>query len=96
MHLPAGDYQVQVTDDYGVLNGYVVTVLGPNQGAGQQQPGAAVQRGAAGRRLQPDRGLRLLKPRLGAIGDFVWYDANRDGVQDVGEPGIANVRMALY
>ena len=32
----------------------------------------------------------------GAIGDFVWYDANGDGVQDVGEPGIDNVTVALF
>ena len=32
----------------------------------------------------------------GAIGDFVWYDADRDGMQDVGEPGIANVTLDLY
>ena len=31
-----------------------------------------------------------------AIGDYVWLDADRDGVQDVGEPGIANVTVALY
>lgn len=30
------------------------------------------------------------------IGDYVWLDADRDGVQDVGEPGIANVTLALY
>ena len=32
----------------------------------------------------------------GAIGDFVWFDADRDGKQDVGEPGIANVTLDLY
>ena len=32
----------------------------------------------------------------GAIGDFVWHDADRDGIQDVGEPGIANVTLDLY
>ena len=32
----------------------------------------------------------------GAIGDFVWYDADGDGKQDVGEPGIANVTLDLY
>ena len=32
----------------------------------------------------------------GAIGDFVWYDANGDGIEDVGEPGIANVTLDLY
>ena len=34
--------------------------------------------------------------RPGAIGDFVWYDADGDGIQDVGEPGIANVTLDLY
>ncbi len=33
---------------------------------------------------------------LGAIGDFVWYDANRDAIQDVGEPGLDNVTLDLY
>ncbi|MCO6450571.1 MAG: DUF11 domain-containing protein [Caldilineales bacterium] len=31
-----------------------------------------------------------------AIGDLVWYDADSDGIQDVGEPGIANVTVRLY
>ena len=32
---------------------------------------------------------------LGSIGDFVWHDFNRDGVQDPGEPGIAGVTVTL-
>jgi len=31
----------------------------------------------------------------GCIGDFVFADANRNGLQDVGEPGIANVTVRL-
>jgi LPXTG-site transpeptidase (sortase) family protein len=31
-----------------------------------------------------------------AIGDFVWNDLNRDGIQDGGEPGINNVTVRLY
>lgn len=31
----------------------------------------------------------------GAIGDFVWNDLNHDGVQQSGEPGLANVTLAL-
>ena len=31
-----------------------------------------------------------------AIGDLVWYDADQDGYQDVGEPGIGNVTMELW
>ena len=33
---------------------------------------------------------------LGAIGDRVWVDADADGAQDSGEPGIPNVRMLLF
>lgn len=35
-------------------------------------------------------------PQLGSIGDRVWNDVNRNGVQDVGEVGIANVSVALW
>jgi SdrD B-like domain len=31
-----------------------------------------------------------------AIGDFVWNDLNRNGIQDSGEPGIAGVTVELY
>ena len=31
----------------------------------------------------------------GSIGDFVWFDADNDGVQDPGEPGIPNVEVSL-
>ena len=32
----------------------------------------------------------------GAIGDQVWFDANGDGVQNAGEPGLANITITLY
>ncbi|MFZ6026504.1 MAG: SdrD B-like domain-containing protein [Chloroflexota bacterium] len=32
----------------------------------------------------------------GSIGDYVWKDANGDGVQDAAETGIANVTVTLY
>jgi len=34
-------------------------------------------------------------PCTGSIGDFVWHDQNRDGIQDPGEPGIDNVTVRL-
>lgn len=34
-------------------------------------------------------------PPSGRIGDFVWVDTNRNGVQDPGEPGIAGVTVTL-
>lgn len=30
------------------------------------------------------------------IGDFVWHDRDRDGIQDPGEPGLAGVRLGLF
>ncbi|WP_125777655.1 SdrD B-like domain-containing protein [Antribacter gilvus] len=35
-------------------------------------------------------------PPLGSIGDLVWRDADADGVQDAGEPGVAAVTVVLY
>ncbi|MFN8453779.1 MAG: SdrD B-like domain-containing protein [Anaerolineae bacterium] len=32
----------------------------------------------------------------GSIGNFVWRDNDRDGIQDTGEPGIANILLTLY
>ena len=34
-------------------------------------------------------------PCTGGIGNFVWKDLNRDGVQDAGEPGIQGVQIFL-
>ena len=33
--------------------------------------------------------------RLGSLGDFVWNDVNRDGIQDAGELGVPNVTVRL-
>ncbi|WP_172802261.1 SdrD B-like domain-containing protein [Agrococcus jejuensis] len=34
-------------------------------------------------------------PPLGSIGDFVWLDQDRDGIQDAGEPGVSGVTVRL-
>ncbi|MCP4119573.1 MAG: hypothetical protein GY737_30065, partial [Desulfobacteraceae bacterium] len=36
-----------------------------------------------------------ISPCQGSIGDFVWDDRNRDGIQDAGEPGINGVTVYL-
>ena len=33
---------------------------------------------------------------VGSIGDYVWLDANGNGIQDVGEVGLAGVTLNLY
>ena len=41
-----------------------------------------------------DFGFKQLQ--TGSLGDFVWNDADADGVQDAGETGIPNVTVELY
>ena len=43
------------------------------------------------RSTRTSRSIRL----AGAIGDRVWLDTDGDGVQDIGEPGLANVVVEL-
>ena len=45
--------------------------------------------------VNPDVDAGYYSP-LASIGDFVWLDLNRDGVQQPGEPGIAGVIVTLY
>ena len=46
--------------------------------------------------------LMMVLPTVGAngctstIGDYVWNDTDRDGIQDAGEPGISDVTVDLY
>lgn len=50
----------------------------------------------APKNLTLDAGI-ISQPNIkAALGDFVWEDLNRDGIQDAGEPGIANVTVELY
>lgn len=35
-------------------------------------------------------------PTVGSIGDRVWKDGNRNGIQDSGEPGIGGVKVELW
>jgi hypothetical protein len=37
----------------------------------------------------------LLEVAQGSIGDQIWYDVNRDGLQQSGEPGLGGVRVEL-
>ena len=40
-------------------------------------------------------GTLRIEPATAALGDRVWLDANRNGVQDAGESGIPNIRLEL-
>ncbi|MFZ4058874.1 MAG: SdrD B-like domain-containing protein, partial [Ferruginibacter sp.] len=45
-------------------------------------------------RTDVDAGMYYALPNR--IGDFIWNDLNKNGVQDAGEPGIAGVTITLY
>ena len=42
-----------------------------------------------------DAGIRSLGAPAAAIGDFVWRDLDRDGIQEAGEPGLGNLEVRL-
>lgn len=47
--------------------------------------------------LTVDAGLFLANGDAAArVGDFVWYDSNRDGLQTAGEPGLAGINVQLW
>jgi hypothetical protein len=83
-NLPAGDYFVQVVDSTVPAGASLTTNNNPtpiiNLGEGQSY-------------LDADFGYIF---NAGAIGDFVWNDVNANGVQNAGEPGLANITVKLY
>ncbi|WP_439624505.1 SdrD B-like domain-containing protein [Gemmata sp.] len=95
--LPPGAYSVEVTDSGNVLDGYVVTAR--DQGADD----ALDSDDPTGTDTTPDTlaigdddpTIDFGYYRPVAVGNFVWLDTNRDGIQDTGELGIAGVTLTL-
>lgn len=59
-----------------------------------QTPAVALAGGTSNTTL--DMGLVRTDSGTVAVGDRVWLDADRDGVQDFGEPGVPNIPVSLY
>jgi len=105
--LPPGDYYVQF--DLNTLpQNYLVTT---QDATNTQAPATSDQTDSDGDSAQGvtaptgplNSGEQDLTLDLGIyrldnvrVGDLVWYDDNRDGVQDVGENGVENVLVTLY
>ncbi|MBX7105662.1 MAG: carboxypeptidase regulatory-like domain-containing protein, partial [Gemmataceae bacterium] len=92
--LAAGSYQVEFI----LPTGFVFTA--PNQGGDDTVDSDANQ--TTGRTqvvtLAPGASDLTLDAGLcavAALGDFVWNDLNQNGIQDAGEPGVANVTVML-
>ncbi len=83
--VPRGGYTVTITDRNRVLNGFELT-------SGLDSiPVAVWTSNITGVNFGYVR-----PPYNGSIGDFVWFDSDRDGVQDAGEGGISGVTLNLY
>ena len=75
-----------------VVNASVPTGLGPTAGSSESLS-VVLATGQVYR--EADFGYRDASATPAALGDQVWSDANANGIQDPGEPGIGNVSVAL-
>lgn len=95
--LAADNYTVYFSN-YPVGFGGTVKDAGGDDNLDSDAPGTGKTDGitlAAGQdRTDVDFGIR--STTTAALGNFVWFDSNNDGVQDAGEPGIAGVTVLLY
>ncbi|MFM7069714.1 MAG: SdrD B-like domain-containing protein [Actinomycetes bacterium] len=91
-HLPLGTYKVTVTQPAG----FVPTIPGAQfDSAADSSTGSAeslLLLGDGQRDSSLDFGFY---PAEVSVGDFVWWDSDRDGVQDPGEQGIDGVTLSI-
>jgi len=83
-----GNYIVDVTDTNGMLTGYSLTT-------GSTDPHGFIPIDYGEEYLEADFGYAHTDTTKAVIGDFVWSDADSDGIQDLGEPGIGGVTLDL-
>jgi uncharacterized repeat protein (TIGR01451 family) len=78
--------------------GYVQTVFVPGEPTRNSDPDPVTRRTppflVESRTVNQDQDLGAYGPIT--LGDFVWRDANNNGVQDVGETGIPGVTVTLF
>ncbi len=94
VQLAPGDYYLL----FHAPDGYHFSPM--NQGADDNQDSDAASNGrtdvfnlpSGANDMSRDAGLN----EKVALGDFVWVDYNKDGIQDDGEPGIVDIKVTLY
>lgn len=90
--LPDGDYRVCFDLKIPQYAGYLPTLQGKSSSALPDGCAPTVTLGP-GKRTQLDVDLGIRPPNT--LGDRVWLDTNRNGVQDPGEPGVPGVTVKL-
>lgn len=102
--LPLGDYKVEVVPDHATVDGENVSLSDYTQTYGY---GLSTKRSEAGKGKLTTPTISLttsnanvskvdfgfVKPA--SVGNFVWFDANKDGIQDADEVGVAGVTVTL-
>jgi hypothetical protein len=96
--LSAGTYSVAVDNSSAALTGYLAST--PNAAgstpANDSNPNPATVTLATNTSSNLTIDFGYTPCPAGKIGDFVWKDLNRNGIQDSGEPGINGVTVKLY
>ncbi len=90
--LPAGSYVVDVTDQANRLAGYWHSLGAADTNDNSQSDPYAVSLSEGENIVTADFGYYV---ELASIGDFVWFDANANGIQDAGEPGLQGIEVTL-
>lgn len=65
----------------------------PNATSGLTSP---ITLSAGENNLTIDAGMYLQSPTSAALGNYVWYDVNNNGIQDPNEGGVQGVTVTLY
>lgn len=86
-HLAPGDYFVDVDG--------TTLPAGLSLSPGATDPSAVVALAAEEERLDLDFGYRNASGTTAILGDYLWSDADADGVQDLGEIGLSGVPLRL-
>ena len=94
--LSDGDYRIGFTQPQGYL--FTVANVGADDARDSDADAAGfshvINLAPDAINLTIDAGLFVLA--TGSIGDYVWHDLNRNGIQDAGEPGFGGVGVGLY
>ena len=92
-NLPDGTFKVDVTDDGNVLNGAWKST-GPTPGADNNSQADPYPVTVSGGQTNSTADFGYYNAPAG-LGNYVWRDLNANGIQDVGEPGLAGVEVTL-
>jgi hypothetical protein len=93
--LAAGTYTVTVDESFLVAQTLVRSPSGQGSDQAVDSSNSPVSVTLAEGENNPTIDFGYMANCAGVIGDFIWHDYNRNGVQDAGEPGIDSVRILL-